>query len=65
MNTVIPGKRRPDQNTGRRAKVVPGVETLPCPAGGLHELTNDAQARTFCEGCRAPWWALDAEVRAS
>jgi hypothetical protein len=64
--TVIPRKRRADQNTGRRATPVRDVETLPCPAWtGNHELTNDAGANTYCARCGVGWIGLDGAVRAT
>ena len=49
-------------NSGRPAKV-PEVETLPCPAGGLHVLVNRDRA-TACAGCLETWAELDAKARA-
>lgn len=53
-------------STGRKTHpttAVPDVQTLPCPAGGHHVLTNDRRARTTCGGCGAGWAELDAEAR--
>lgn len=60
--SVVPRKRRPDQNTGRRAKVALHVEEQPCEArgeGAMHLLRADAQGNVRCVGCREPWWRLD------
>ena len=46
-----------------RPPAVPHADTLPCPAGGLHVLTNDRQARTYCTGCGRTWAELDEAVR--
>ena len=45
--------------------LVPGVETLPCPAadGGTHRLTNRGLG-TVCSHCGATWADLDADLRA-
>jgi len=47
----------------RAAGKVADVETLECPAGGLHVLVNDRVGRTACAGCAASWAALDAGAR--
>lgn len=42
------------------------VETLPCPAGGLHVLVNVATGvECICSGCGVSWADLDAAVRAA
>lgn len=48
-----------------KPKRVPNVERLDCPdRDGPHWLTNDAQGRTYCRGCKVEWRVLDAEARA-
>lgn len=45
---------------------IPEVESLPCPAGGLHRLANSAQRGglvTACTGCGRSWSELDAAAR--
>lgn len=56
------------RNTRGNNRPVASVETLPCPSGGLHVLTNHTERDrlvTYCVGCGVTWQALDAEVRAN
>lgn len=64
--TVIPKRRRPDQNTGLRAPRAREVEDQACEArgpGALHLLRN-RDGITRCCGCGATWAALDDAVNA-
>lgn len=57
---VVPRQRRPDQNTGRRARVALEVESQPCPdRDGPHWLINRNDGATECRGCGVPWYRLD------
>lgn len=50
----------------KKGKAAPDVERLDCPdRDGPHWLTNDAQGRTYCRGCKVEWRVLDAEARAA
>ena len=61
--TIAPKKRRPDQNTGRRAKVARHVEDHPCEArDGNHLLRSDKNGVTRCCGCRVSWADLDEQL---
>lgn len=63
MSPVVPRNRRPDQNTGRRAKTVREVETQPCPdRDGPHWLINRSDGTTECRGCGRLWADLDGEL---
>jgi hypothetical protein len=66
--TVTPKQRRPDQNTGRRAKVALHVEEQACEMRGWgafsndpgnHQLYNDTDAVTRCWYCTLTWVELD------
>lgn len=60
--STIGQKTSTGRNTHTAVKVAE-VQTLPCPNGGLHVLTNDARARTYCKGCGVGWAELDQEAR--
>lgn len=54
---------------GRRtakATAAPDVETLPCPAGGIHRLANSSARGglvTACVGCGKSWSEIDEAAR--
>ena len=64
--TAFTGADAPKTGAGRGTRklpAVPDVETLPCPAGDTHTLTNTPTGTTACTGCGQPWAVLDQQAR--
>jgi 5-methylcytosine-specific restriction endonuclease McrA len=62
---TTPPRRRPEQNTGRRAKTMKQVEDVACPDegyGGNHSLINYSDDQTRCMYCDRTWADLDAAL---
>lgn len=60
------GENRPKTGEGRNTRgnrSIADVEDLPCPAGGLHVLTNTPAGITVCDGCHDTWSRLDELAR--